>query len=471
MSEIKITKKDVIWSYVAQFFNLGVGFITLPAILKLLNPNEVGLNYILVSINSVITLFDMGFSTQFGKNITYVLSGAQTIEREGISIKYNDSVNEKLLARILATAKKMYKAISWIALVPLLTFGSYYIWEITNKGTSIEHLSLIWIIFCLSCFFNLYFLYYNSFLQGRGFVKEAKQGQILSRVVQIVVMYAMLLSGCGLIAVVVANLVAPFAYRYYANIKFFDSYIKDIINKHPVASEEIKETFIILLYNAKKMGIIGLISAILGYASTIIVGAFLPLSVVGSYGVMIQLIGIVAGMSTILFYSITPELSQYLVKREYKRLRERFGLSLFVFIIVQLLGISAILIAPYFFKIFGFQTQLPGYLIIILFSIYKFLDWNHALYCQLLLLENNLIFYKSEIITGIISIFLQFLFLYLGYGLYGLLIAQMLPLCIYSAWKWPLYSSEKFKISAKKDIFQYSLYFIHEHYKKIIHNL
>ena len=90
--EIKVQKRDVIWSYLAQFFNLGVGFITLPAILKMLSADEVGLNYILISISSVIVLFDMGFSSQFSKNITYVLSGAQTIEKEGISSDYKLSL-------------------------------------------------------------------------------------------------------------------------------------------------------------------------------------------------------------------------------------------------------------------------------------------------------------------------------------------------------------------------------------------
>lgn len=164
--EIKVQKRDVIWSYLAQFFNLGVGFITLPAILKMLSADEVGLNYILISISSVIVLFDMGFSSQFSKNITYVLSGAQTIEKEGISSDYKDTINAQLLTCVLATAKSIYKRISWIAMLPLLTVGSCYVWKVTDNGTSIDNIVPIWGVFCASSFFNLYFLYYNSFLQG-----------------------------------------------------------------------------------------------------------------------------------------------------------------------------------------------------------------------------------------------------------------------------------------------------------------
>ncbi|MDE6285220.1 MAG: oligosaccharide flippase family protein, partial [Bacilli bacterium] len=443
MTDIKITKKDVIWSYLAQFFNLGVGFITLPVILKMLDADEVGLNYILVSINSVIVLFDMGFSAQFGKNITYVLSGAQSIEKEGISSLYENSINEKLLACLLATAKTIYKSISLLALIPLLTIGTYYIWKVTNNGASINNLLLIWIIFCVSCFFNLYFLYYNSFLQGRGLVKEAKQGQILSRITQIAVMFSMLFCGCGLLSVVVANLIAPFSFRFFANKKFFDSYIKTVIKTYPIASEDMKYTFKILLFNAKKMGVIGVLASALVYASTLIVGAFLPLSEVGSYGLMIQLLGIIGGVSTLFFYSLTPELSKCIVKKQFSTLRERFGFSIFSFIAIQLIGLGAMMIAPICFRLLGFETQLPSYLIILLFYIYRFIELNQSLYCQLLLLENNLIFYKSAIWSCIIGVILLLLFLYLGWGFYGIFLAQMLPLCAYTAWKWPIYSSKR----------------------------
>lgn len=468
--EIKVQKRDVIWSYLAQFFNLGVGFITLPAILKMLSADEVGLNYILISISSVIVLFDMGFSSQFSKNITYVLSGAQTIEKEGISSDYKDTINAQLLTCVLATAKSIYKRISWIAMLPLLTVGSCYVWKVTDNGTSIDNIVPIWGVFCASSFFNLYFLYYNSFLQGRGLVKESKQGQVYSRIVQLAITFTMLFCGCGLLSVVVANLIAPFAFRLYARYKFYDDFIKKIISNNVVSSGEIKETFKILLYNAKKMGVIGILSAALGYASTLIIGAFLPLAEVGSYGIMVQLIGIVGGVSTTFFYSLVPEFSQCLVKKQFIQLRARFGFSMFVFIIVQMLGFVAMVIAPYFFRLFGFHTQLPCIEIVVICCVYKFLEQNQSLYSQLLLFQNDLIFYHSAIWTGVFSIALQFIFLYIGWGLWGVMIAQIVPLCAYAAWKCPVYSSKKFGISTKRDIFQYSFSLIKNNYDRYIQN-
>ena len=44
--EIHITKKDVLWGYIAQFFNIGAGILLLPVILKLLPADILGVWYI-----------------------------------------------------------------------------------------------------------------------------------------------------------------------------------------------------------------------------------------------------------------------------------------------------------------------------------------------------------------------------------------------------------------------------------------
>lgn len=49
--EIHITKKDVLWGYIAQFFNIGAGILLLPVILKLLPADILGVWYIFLTIS------------------------------------------------------------------------------------------------------------------------------------------------------------------------------------------------------------------------------------------------------------------------------------------------------------------------------------------------------------------------------------------------------------------------------------
>ena len=43
MSEISVTKKDIIWGYLAQFFLVASGLITLPLVLNILSAEEIGM--------------------------------------------------------------------------------------------------------------------------------------------------------------------------------------------------------------------------------------------------------------------------------------------------------------------------------------------------------------------------------------------------------------------------------------------
>lgn len=450
--DIRISKKDIIWSYLAQFFNLATGLITLPLILKLLSADEVGFNYILISINSIVALFDMGFSGQFSRYLTYIFSGAQKIQKEGIAEDYSDKINEHLLACTITTARRIYLIISIVATIFLLTFGTWYAYEVTEHFTLIQNAFSIWGIFALSSFFSIYFLYYNAFLQGRGLIKATKQAQVYSRIIQLIITFAMLIAGCGLLSVVVANLIAPFAFRYYAHKKFFTDEIKSIIARHSVSSDEIKDVFNILLFNAKKMGVIGILSSAIGYASTLVIGKYMSLSDVGSYGLMVQLTGIVSGVATIHFFSVVPKLASLMVKKDMIALRSNFGLSMFFFIAIMTLGFVAILLMPLVFRYFDFNTQLPCFTILITYYIYKIFEQNQSLYSQLFLVENDFRFYPCAVSTGIISFVSLWCSLYLGYGLIGVVLSQCIPLYAYAAWKWPVEATKKYGIHTIQDI-------------------
>ena len=134
-----ITKSDVLWSYAAQFFNVATGIIVLPAILRLLSTNEIAFYYIILNIGTLVNLFDFGFSAQFSRNFAYVFSGAQELQTEGLSENVKREVNYKLLKTLISTASTVYKVISLIILIVLLSFGSLYIKKVTDDFTLVRN--------------------------------------------------------------------------------------------------------------------------------------------------------------------------------------------------------------------------------------------------------------------------------------------------------------------------------------------
>src|ERR1035437_2483050 len=145
---INISKKDIIWGYFAQFFSMASGIIVLPLILRLLTPEEIGMNYLMLTVGSMVSLFDFGFAPQFGRNISYVFSGVQELKKEGIEINESDikQVNYRLLATMIHTARYIYRILAFFVLFVMLTFGTLYIYKVTNGFTNVQNSFIVWII-------------------------------------------------------------------------------------------------------------------------------------------------------------------------------------------------------------------------------------------------------------------------------------------------------------------------------------
>ena len=168
--EINVAKGDVIWSYISQFFNIGSGFIVLPLILHMLSTEEIALNYLMLTIGSMVALIDFGFAPQFGRNISYVFSGAQDLKKQGLSEEVEDKINYHLLKNLIDVAKRVYFYMSIIVLVIMLSFGTLYIYFVTNGFETVQNSLLVWVVYSISTYFNIYFYYYSSLLAGRGLI-------------------------------------------------------------------------------------------------------------------------------------------------------------------------------------------------------------------------------------------------------------------------------------------------------------
>ena len=132
--KIKASKGDVIWSYIGTFFSLSSSFLLLPFVLIKLSGSELGLWYIFLAINGLVSLFDFGFDPTFARNIAYAWGGATKITKLGAEHASSSShlPNYQLLAVLVATSRKLYRRISTLALVLISTFGTFYIIHISH---------------------------------------------------------------------------------------------------------------------------------------------------------------------------------------------------------------------------------------------------------------------------------------------------------------------------------------------------
>lgn len=447
--EISITKKDVVWGYIAQFFNISTGILVLPLILNKLSTEEVALNYLMLTVATMVSLLDFGFAPQFARNITYVFSGAKDLYKENVKIEADSGIDYTLLKSVIAVAKSVYQYLSIIVLVLMLTFGSWYIGVVTDGFSNVDNSLLIWLLYSLSTYFNIYYKYFDSLLTGRGMITESKKTIIVSRFCYLFLSYVLLFCGCGLMGVVIANLISPFVSRYMAYRYFYDKSICDSLSDVVVHSSEKKRLFSIIWYNAKKLGInfIGAY-AILRF-SMFIAGFYLTMTEVASYGLMVQLVGIILGISQTFFSTILPQISSYRVKGNVVMIIKRYALSLNVYLLLFILGsLFLLFVVPWLLEAIGSQVCLPSMLIVICYLIVNLLEGNHSIASSCIAAGNTIPFVASAIVTGIFICLGDILVLqFASWGILGLVLVQGSCQLVYNNWRWPLWICKDLQVS------------------------
>lgn len=439
--EISISKRDIYWNYIAQFFNLGSGFIVLPVVLHMLSPDEVGMNYLMLSVSSLVALADFGFSSQFGRNITYVFSGAQELKKEGLSVLPNGDVNYHLLAVVIKTAKYIYRKISFFVLFFMLTVGSLYMYRATNGFTSVNYSFLIWLLFSVSTYFNMYFKYYDSLLTGAAMIMESKKATMLNRISYIAISFAMLYAGYGLISIVVANFISPFIGRWYSYRQFYSEEMCQKLSMEVTQKEEVKDTFNILWYNAKKLGINFLGAYGVQQSGTFILGLFLSLRDVASYGLMCQLFQVFIALSIGLFTTYLPLFYKERIEKDMERLVKDFCFTSFVFIAgFTILGLGIILFGHYLLLFIGSATKLPITVVMLVYFVHLLLENFHSMCASMIVSNNQVPFVKASIVSGLFIVLCNLASLGLTtWGLLGVVMGQLIVQSFYNHWKWPLW--------------------------------
>ena len=151
---MQVRSKDLFWGYFTDIFVISSGVITLPIILNLLSDDEIGLNYLMLSIASVVSLIDFGFTPQFSRNLTYIFSGAEKLNKEGVNKNsVSQAINYRLLSLTIKTSKIVYAFLGiltfilMISLVPRYKFYSSSEESVVYK--SIHQYAFFWKAFTM----------------------------------------------------------------------------------------------------------------------------------------------------------------------------------------------------------------------------------------------------------------------------------------------------------------------------------
>lgn len=414
----------------------------------MLSSAEIGMNYLMITISTMVGLLDFGFAPQFARNITYVFAGAHELRKEGVA-EAQDVIDYELLANMIGVAKRVYTILALVTLILMVSVGTWYIYYVTQGFTNVHNSLYIWLLYSLSVFFNIYYVYYSSLLMGRGMVMEAKKAMIAQKLSYLILTFTLLLSGLGLMGVVLANIISPFVGRYLSFRYFYNHEMKE--NLSSVAKDVKKQTqlFKTIWYNSKKLGLVFLGSYAINKLGMFFAGLYLSLEEVASYGLMIQLVSIISSTAITVNTAIQPQLAALRAEGEKQKLITRFAFAMNNFYILYIAGTTFLFFCgPWILSLIGSNATLPSGIILFLYFIVVLLENNHSAFATFIVTSNNIPFVESSLLSGGAICLFSFLSLqFTNLGILGLVMVQGICQAIYSNWKWPYVVCKEFHIS------------------------
>lgn len=435
-----IGKRDLAWSYTATVFTIGAGILLYPFILIKLPAEAVGIWNIFQIITSLVALLDFGFQPSFSRNISYIFSGATTLQRQGMNTDISVSgINYGLLSTTIAAMRRFYRSMALIVLFVLATIGTAYIVYVCRQYSgSTQEVIIAWaLLIGINCF-NLYTFYYDALMTGKGMVRQMQQINIVGQLTYILLAIALLYMGWGLIAIVASQLTSTIIRRVCVYRTFFRPELREAM-RNDTAEQSDKDILSAILPNALKLGVTSIAGFIIYKFGTLIGGAILPLALMGSYGITFQVTDIIARMGSVYYQSFVPKIAQYRIERNNKQLRLIYLRSILALLgVFALLGGGVLIVGNPLLKLLGSQTMfLPTGMFAVLLLIHL-LERNHVIAWGFILAKNEVPFMWPSVITAAATLLLTYVLLGpLDCGIWGLIIAPGIAQLCYQNWRWP----------------------------------
>lgn len=435
-----IGKKDVVWSYACTIFTIGAGVILLPFILNQMSAETVGIWNIFQTITALVMLLDFGFRPSFARNISYIFSGVKQLQVNGVANIGNSesSVDYSLLKGTLKAMQKFYRWLAIIMFFVLAIGGSVYFYYILQKYTGDKHDAMIaWVLLIAINCYNLYTLYYDALLLGKGYIKQNQKITILGQIVYLGIAIGLIYGGFGLTAIVSAQLISTIIRRILAYRVFFTKDLKaQLANANAQDSQDIFKT---IAPNAVKVGLTHLGGFLVNKSALLIGSTFLSLEQIACYGITLQVMDVLARCGTVVYQTFIPKLAQFRAENDLLQLKRYYQYATFSNLAIYIIGgIAWMLAGDWALTIIKSETTFVPTIMLGTMLIISLLEHNHAISAGFIMADNKIPFFIPSLVSGVATVILLWTFLSpLQLGLWGMILAPGIAQLAYQNWKWP----------------------------------
>lgn len=393
--------------------------ILTPLILIRYDVNEIAFWYLLLTINSFIVVVDFGFLPTFSRIISYAFNGLDQIVEISSYKKKNEEgkTSWEFMERIYGTVNSTYLFTS-ILVILILVAASYSSIEIIIDRTLNKH-SLWWsyIIFIISIVFSFLARRSDAVIVGTNHVALINRWNIFNNIANSLSSILIVYFGLGIEWLAINQLffsIFLIIRNYYLEIYICERHFK----KFRFFNFDL-EIFKWVWTPTWKSGVLILASTGLTQVTGLLYSAMSTSIELASYLITLKLVTTISQFSQAPFYSKLPVFSGLRVRNEIIDLSNKTMQGMFKSLLVFVFCISLLFFfGDYLLSIIGASTKLEPPIFIIFMAFIWFFERHHAMHAQVYVTTNEIPFYKTAIISGIINISLMYL-LVPSYGVWG----------------------------------------------------
>ena|GEM_PF-4392300 len=439
--QIHISRRDVLWTYASLGLGAGINVLLLPLLLTFLTAAELGLWYVFAAVGTLTVVLDFGLMTTVSRNVTMAWMGAPQLDRTSSDIgSAQGAPNYDLLGRLLGACRSAYLALGATVLALCLTVGTVHV-ENTSDGQIARSDALTaWAIFSVAVAANMALSFWNPLLRGLGRVSESAKANVAAKVAQLVLTPIALVGGGGLAGVAGAYLLSGIVFRAVSRRYFFRAVRAQADAHLPTHGLRARlEVLRIIWPNSYRQGIVSVSQYVMASAPVLIGSMALPLPVVASLGITLQLIGLVKVVANAPFNAFLPEFTSLRMNGATDRLGRRFTLAVGIATYSILLGGAGLLLAGNRALIFvGSDVTLLASATASALLLHEWALNQTALCSAFLATDNRVPMAKAYAVTVILSVALQaYLVVVLDLGVWGLVLGGVTVALAYNTWVWP----------------------------------
>jgi O-antigen/teichoic acid export membrane protein len=447
---MQIGRKDLLWNYVATSMRILSGIIVLPVALRMLPSEEMGIWSIFLSLMTITSLLDFGFSNSFSRNVTYVYSGVKELKTKGYAVAETSEVDYGLLKTLLLAMKRYYGIAALVFLIIFLAGSPFYISSVLGQYSGDKQtIWIAWYIFGALLAYELYTYYYNSILIGRGLVKRNMQVIVFSQSIRIIVTLAFLFAGLGIISLVLGLLISDVLNRTLARRVFYDRETKVKLSEATATRDW--DTIKTLAPNSLKIGFTSLSYFLRNQSIVLIAPFYLSLSQIAEFGISKQLISVISALGLAWYHTYYSQTAQYQVRENIDGVKRLYIKGTLNLILMFIIGGGVLLMFGSDVLLFiKSKTSLLCNKYLFLMLLFVFFEAHQIMANGTLIAKNEVPFFKADIISGICSVLvLLLMFNFTSLGVLSLILATGLVLCVYMNWKVPVTLAKEIQLTLK----------------------